>query len=135
MYEGLTAFAGRLLPARPDLAAAQLRGRVEAAAYARGLPRRVTASLLDLTATPDREAELATQLVHGESFVVYEERADGLAWGQAELDGYVGYVAASGLGPPQGKGRRVTALWSQIYPGRRCGRGRGRSSLTSPKWR
>jgi hypothetical protein len=59
----------------------------------------VSAPLLDLTATPDAEAERATQLLHGEGFVVYEE-ADGLAWGQSLTDGYVGWVAAAGLGPP-----------------------------------
>lgn len=111
----LTPFANRLLAARPDLAAAHLRGRVAAAAFATGEPRRVTAALLDLTATPDPDAERATQLLHGETFVVYETRADGLAWGQAALDGYVGYVDARHLGRVVGTGRRVSALWSHVY--------------------
>jgi cell wall-associated NlpC family hydrolase len=76
----------------------------------------VTAALLDLTAAPEPQAELATQLLHGEAFTVYETRGDGLAWGQAALDGYVGYVSAAGLGPAGEPGRRTTALWSQIYP-------------------
>jgi cell wall-associated NlpC family hydrolase len=112
--EDLTRFARRLTPARPDLAAAHLTGRVEAARFVAGVPRRVTAALLDLTLAPG--AGLATQLLHGERFTVYETRPDGLAWGQAELDGYVGYVAAAGLGPPQGAGQRVTALWAHVYP-------------------
>jgi cell wall-associated NlpC family hydrolase len=112
----MTPFSGRLLPARPDLAAEHLRGKVAAARFVAGTRCSVRAALLDLTLTPEPGAELATQLLHGERFVVYERRPDGLAWGQAELDGYVGYVAASALGAAQSPGQRVTALWSQVYP-------------------
>jgi len=108
-------FAARLRPARADLAAEQLRGQVAAATFVRGHPMRVMPALLDLTVTPDRGAERATQLLHGESFIAYEIRPDGLAWGQAELDGYVGYVDAASLGRHRGPGRRVTALWSHVY--------------------
>lgn len=75
----------------------------------------MAADLLDLTLSPDPGAELATQLLHGEAFTVYERRSDGLAWGQAELDGYVGYVRAGGLGPHRPAGRRVTATASHSY--------------------
>lgn len=112
----LTPFAGRLLPARPDLAAEHLRGKVEAARFAAGEARRVTAALLDLTSVPDPGAERASQLLRGEAFTVYETRVDGLVWGQAAVDGYVGYVSAEGLGAPGEPGERVTALWSQVYP-------------------
>ena len=108
-------FAHRLTPARPDLAADHLRGQVEAGSFVRGRPLRVTASLLDMAGRPAPGATRTTQLLHGEAFVVYESRSDGLAWGQAELDGYVGYVRADGLGPPQGPGRQITALWSHVY--------------------
>lgn len=108
-------FHRRLVPARPDLAAAHLKGRVEAERFVVGRPARVAKPLLDLTLDPDPAGERATQLLHGEIFVVYEERPDGLAWGQAQLDGYVGYVARDGLGPQRGTGRPVTAIWSQCY--------------------
>jgi cell wall-associated NlpC family hydrolase len=111
----LARFAPRLRPARPDLAADHLRGQVEAMRFVAGKACRVTASRLDLTARPERGGELATQLLHGEAFTVYETRPDGLAWGQAALDGYVGYVDAGGLGPPQGRGQRITALTSHLY--------------------
>ena len=109
-------FARRLLPARPDLAAEHLRGVVVAERFAPGVRMSVGAPLLDLTLAPDRAASRDTQLLHGESFVVYETRPDGLAWGQAELDGYVGYVPAEGLAAPRSRGRRITALWSHLYP-------------------
>lgn len=116
MFEDVTLFARRLTPARADLAAARLAGRVEAARFAEGRPARVTAPLLDLTLEPAAAAGLATQLLLGEAFTVYEDRADGLAWGQAGRDGYVGYVAAAGLGPAgAAAGRRVTALASHRY--------------------
>lgn len=109
-------FGGRLTPARADLAAARLAGRVEAARFVEGRPARVAAPLLDLTLDPEPGAGLATQLLLGEVFTVYEEeRADELAWGQVERDGYVGYVAAAGLGPARPAGRRVTALASHRY--------------------
>lgn len=118
MPDLVTRFAGRLLASRPDLAAAELRGQVAAARYAAGERRSVTAPLLDLTLTltPAPVAERATQLLYGEAFTVYETRADGFAWGRAERDGYVGYVAAAGLGPARPAGSRVTALWSHVYP-------------------
>jgi cell wall-associated NlpC family hydrolase len=75
----------------------------------------VAAALLDLRLDPDPRAERATQLLHGEAFTVYETRPDGLAWGQAAADGYVGYVAAGGLGPDRPAGARVTALLSHRY--------------------
>lgn len=111
----MSLFAARLVPARPDLAAEHLKGRVVAARYVVGTPQRVTATLLDLTAAPSATASRESQLLLGEAFTVYERRSDGFAWGQAGLDGYVGYVRSEGLGPAQAPGRRVTALWSQIY--------------------
>jgi len=115
LYQDLNQFGPRLTPARPDLAARRLMGRVVAHRFADGVARRVTADLLDLTLAPAPGAELATQLLHGEAFTVYETRPDGLAWGQAEADGYVGFVAAAGLGPDRAAGRKLSALSSHRY--------------------
>jgi cell wall-associated NlpC family hydrolase len=71
--------------------------------------------VLDLTLSPEPGATLDTQLLPGESFIVYETRPDGLAWGQSATDGYVGYVPAAGLGVTQAPGQRITALWSHVY--------------------
>ena len=115
MFSNLTSFDSRVVPARSDLAAGHLKGQVSAARFVEGTPYQVTTSLLDLTPIPDLDSERSTQLLHGEAFTVYEMREDGLAWGQAALDGYVGYVQATGLGQAKGTGQRVTAIWSQIY--------------------
>ncbi|PZQ52688.1 MAG: peptidase P60 [Rhodovulum sulfidophilum] len=111
-----TRFAPRLVPARPDLAAEHLRGRVEAERFVPGTRRSVATPLLDLSLSPEPGAGRDTQLLYGETFTVYEIGEDGLAWGQAELDGYVGYVSAADLTAPRPRGTRVTALWSHLYP-------------------
>lgn len=112
----LSRFARRLVPARPDLAASHLAGRIDAARHVEGKTMVVGVPLLDLTALPDREGERMTQLLFGESFTVYAVE-DGFAWGQAE-DLYVGYVPAEGLAPPPATGirHRVRALSTHLYP-------------------
>ncbi len=115
MSPDLSRFNTRLVPARGDLAAAHLRDEVDAARFVRGTPMRVTAPLADLTLVPDRAAMLATQLLCGEPFTVYETRAEGLSWGQSARDGYVGYVPTAALGPARPDGARITALRSHVY--------------------
>lgn len=119
MQPELIPFARRLVPARPDLAAAHLEGRVAAERFESGVECFVTAPLLDLVMTPDPDAGLATQLLLGERFTVYEDRGDGLAWGQSGWDDYVGYVASAGLAMAGSsvlaERRRVTACASHIY--------------------
>jgi cell wall-associated NlpC family hydrolase len=115
----LTPFARRLVPARPDLASEHLRAEVEAERYEPGVNCIVSVPILDLALRPEPEAGLATQLLHGEPFRVFEDRGDGLAWGQSGWDGYVGYVASAGLAMADaldaGHWRRVTARSSHVY--------------------
>lgn len=89
----------RITPARPDIAADHLRGKVAAESYVEGRPARVTGEVVPLLGTPDIAAPISTQLLYGESFAVYDEGA-GWAWGQAAADGYVGYVPADSLAAP-----------------------------------
>lgn len=105
----------RLTPARPDLAAEALRGRVEAARFVAARPRAVGTPLAPMTATPDGEAATVTHLLLGERFDAYE--ANGMwAWGQAE-DGYVGYVPDACLAPPgPAPTHRIAALQAPVYP-------------------
>jgi cell wall-associated NlpC family hydrolase len=87
----------RLTPARPDLAASHLRGRVAAERFADGEAFSVLDETVDMKRLPRPDAPLETQLLHGETLVVYDDD-NGWGWAQADRDGYVGYVAMSALG-------------------------------------
>lgn len=86
----------RITPARPDLAAAHLKGKVEAARFAEGAPREIACGRTALRAAPVINSRMETELLFGERFMVFET-ADGWAWGQSALDDYIGYVAAKDL--------------------------------------
>jgi cell wall-associated NlpC family hydrolase len=105
----------RLTPARGDIAARHLEGRVSADHFVDGLPRSVCVSRAPLTRTPDVSASLETELLFGEGFTVYEDK-DGWSWGKATTDGYVGYVPSSALSDPIAATHRVRTLSSHIYP-------------------
>jgi cell wall-associated NlpC family hydrolase len=77
--------------ARPDLAATALEGVVSAERYAQPRTMQVQAASAGIRKAPDHPAEQWDQLLFGETFAVTEER-DGWGWGQADRDGYVGWV-------------------------------------------
>ena len=108
-------FDPRLTPARPDLAAEFLRGKVEAARYAAGEAFRVVAPLAPLRRAPDSEAPLDSEALYGEAVVVYEARGD-WRWVQLARDGYVGYLPAAALGPARAPTHRIAALRTHAYP-------------------
>lgn len=106
----------RLTPARADLAAAELEGLVEAARFVPGVRQRITSPTAPLRREPSASAMMDTELLYGEPFTAYEV-ADGWAWGQGGLDGYVGYLPADSLGEPAAEPtHRVTALRSLVFP-------------------
>jgi cell wall-associated NlpC family hydrolase len=112
----MTSFDKRLTPARADLAAVHLKGKVEAARFAEGRVLRVAEPVVDLKRAPDAALGAETQALYGEEIVVYDEE-EGWAWGQLSRDGYVGYVSANALvalGPPAT--HRVEALRAHVYP-------------------
>ena len=88
----------RLTPARPDLAAAHLRGQLEAARYAEGEICSVRGGRVSLRRRPSDAAAQDSELLLGEPVTVYE-RKDGWAWVQARTDSYVGYMREAALGP------------------------------------
>ena len=107
----------RLHAVRPDLAAADLRGRVEASRLVDGVRRRVMVSIAPVRREPRPDARLETEALAGEAATVFDER-DGFAWAQLERDGYVGYLASAALGPDgPPPTHRVTALRSFVFPG------------------
>jgi cell wall-associated NlpC family hydrolase len=106
----------RVTPARPDLAAAHLRGQVQAARFVEGTLRRIFAPVVGLRQAPRHDAEIQTEALFGERVTIYEATEEGWAWGQLELDGYVGWLPASAVtevGPPPT--RRVAALGTFMF--------------------
>lgn len=110
-------FDRRLTPARPDLAAASLKGEVEAERFVNGDAMRVGVGVAPLRSRPDAGAMLDTELVFGEAVTVFEVK-DGFAWLQSARDRYVGYapahaLVAAGAAPTH----RVASLATYLYPG------------------
>lgn len=107
----------RVTPARPDLAAAHLRGRVEARHFVEPEAMRVVAASAPLRREPRPDAALDTEALCGEAVDVYE-RFEGWAWAQLKADGYVGYLPDDALRPDaSAPTHRVSALRSFVYPG------------------
>ena len=107
----------RLHPYRPDLAAAHLRGRVEAKRFVEGMPFEVIEPVAGLHHAPSHEAALDTQALMGERVTVYETTDEGWAWGQLEGDGYVGWLPDNALGSPgPAATHKVTALRTLAFP-------------------
>ena len=105
----MTARDPRLTPARPDLAARFLAGKVEARRFADGVPLQCNVGKVWIRRRPAADAPVETEMVFGEGFTAYETKGR-YAWGQAGLDGYVGYVDASALAPAgEGPTHRVSA--------------------------
>ena len=106
----------RLLPARGDIAARSLQGTVEADRFVDAEPCVVAHAAAPLTFQPDPSAEMASELIRGEAFAVYDRR-EGWAWGQSERDGYVGYVPEDALAAARAEPtHRVAVLSTHLYP-------------------
>ena len=108
----------RLHAYRPDLADIRLKGKVAAARFVEGEPRRVVAPAAPLKRVPRADASLDSEVLRGEAFTVFETIPEGWSWGQLETDGYVGYVPSDVLGPATpAPTHRIAALRTFIYPG------------------
>lgn len=109
----------RVTPARPDLAAAHLKGKVDAARFVEGQPMRIIAEASPLRGAPSPEEGYDTQALHGEQVMAYDMDDEGWAWVQLVRDGYVGYVSANDLAPPSAAAtHRVRAPRTLVYPAR-----------------
>jgi cell wall-associated NlpC family hydrolase len=113
----MTSFHPRLTPARPDLAARYLEGKVTAARFVDGEAREVIEPQVPLRRLPSPDAFLDTEALMGERVTVYETSEEGWAWGQLDADGYVGFMPANGLAAPgPAPTHRVSALRTLVFP-------------------
>ena len=112
-------FDPRTTPARPDLAAQHLKGKVAAARFVEGTELEVRDAQAPVRREPTPDAPLDTEALHGERVTVYDENGEGWYWGQLGSDGYVGWMPANALRPPgPPPTHRVAALRTFIFPGR-----------------
>jgi hypothetical protein len=108
----------RLTPARGDLAAKYLEGKVEAARFVAGEEFEISEAIAPLRNGPSADAELATQALLGERVMVYDRNGEGLAWGQLNGDGYVGWLPDRALTKPGAAAtHKVMALRTFAFPG------------------
>ena len=108
----------RLTPARGDLAAKYLEGKVEAARFVTGEEVEISDALAPLRHAPSSDAELLTQALKGERAMIYERNDEGWAWGQLNSDGYVGWLPDQALKKPAGQPtHKVRALRTFAFPG------------------
>jgi hypothetical protein len=108
----------RLTPARPDLAARYLEGKVKAKRFVAGEEFEVSDAIAPLREAPSSDAMLLTQALMGERVTIYDRNDEGFAWGQLNSDGYVGWLPDRALAKPVGKPtHKVTALKTFAFPG------------------
>ena len=108
----------RLTPARPDLAAKYLEGKVEASRFVAGETFEITEAIAPVRMAPSSDAELMTQALKGERVTIYDRDGEGWAWGQLDRDGYVGWLPDSSLARPQAAPtHKVTAIRTFAFPG------------------
>jgi dipeptidyl peptidase-like protein/NlpC/P60 family protein len=111
-------FDPRVTPARPDLAAKHLEGKVTAARFVAGEEREVIDAQASVREAPAPDAVQVTEALMGERVTVYEFNQEGWAWGQLAGDGYVGWLPANALVPPRAAPtHRVAALRTLAFPG------------------
>ena len=87
----------RLTPARPEVAAKYLEGKVKAARFVEGEVSEVAETIAPLRRMPSPDTEMMTQALKGERVTIYDSNSEGWAWGQLNVDGYVGWLPDSSL--------------------------------------
>src|SRR5215510_10784840 len=114
----MTSYDPRITPARPDLAASQLAGKVEATRFVDGQVREIADASAPVRRTPSPDAGLDTEALKGERVTIYDSNAEGWSWGQLASDRYVGWLPTSALrdpGPPPT--HRVAVPRTLVFPG------------------
>ncbi|MBR0843023.1 C40 family peptidase [Bradyrhizobium liaoningense] len=108
----------RLTPARSDLAAKYLEGKVEAERFVTGEEFEVVEAIAPVREQPSAAAMLMTEALRGERVTIYDRNGEGWAWGQLNGDGYVGWLPDAALARPLAEPtHKVTALSTFAFPG------------------
>jgi cell wall-associated NlpC family hydrolase len=108
----------RLTPARPDLAAKYLEGRIKAERFAVGEAFEISDAIAPLREGPSSDATLLTQALKGERVTIFDRNREGFAWGQLNRDGYVGWLPDRALAKPAGAPtHKITSLRTFAFPG------------------
>jgi cell wall-associated NlpC family hydrolase len=114
----MATFDPRLTPARADLAAKHLEGKVTAARFVEGRVYEVIEPQAPLRREPRPDAPLETEALKGERVTIYDANGEGWAWGQLAADGYVGWLPDNALAPAgAAPTHKVTALRTLMFPG------------------
>jgi cell wall-associated NlpC family hydrolase len=108
----------RLTPARPEVAAKYLEGKVKAARFVDGEEFCVTDAIAPVREGPATDTMLSTQALKGERVTIYDRNGEGFAWGQLNSDGYVGWIPDAALTKPAAAPtHKITALRTFAFPG------------------
>jgi len=108
----------RLTPARGDIAAKYLEGKVTAARFVAGETFEIVEAVAALRERPSADATLLTQALKGERATIYDRNGEGFAWGQLNSDGYVGWLPDRALAPPgAAPTHKVIAIRTFAFPG------------------
>jgi len=108
----------RLTPARGDLAAKYLEGKVKATRFVEGEVFEIIEALAPLREAPSSDGTLLTQALKGERVTIYDRNGEGFAWGQLNSDGYVGWLPDRALAKPAGTPtHKITAIRTFAFPG------------------
>jgi cell wall-associated NlpC family hydrolase len=108
----------RLTPARPDLAAQHLKGRLAAARFVEGEEFEIADGIAPLRSEPFSNATLSTQALKGERATIFDRNGEGWAWGQLKRDGYVGWLPDRALIKPAAEPtHKVNVTSTFAFPG------------------
>jgi cell wall-associated NlpC family hydrolase len=108
----------RLTPARPDLAAKYLEGKVKAARFVEGETFEISDAIVPVRGEPFSGASLLTQALKSERVTIYDRNSEGWAWGQLNSDGYVGWLPDCALSKPSASPtHKITAIRTFAFPG------------------
>jgi cell wall-associated NlpC family hydrolase len=114
----MTAFDPRVTPARADLAAKHLEGKVAATRFVEGRVMEVIEPVASLRREPRPDAALDTEALKGERVTIYDSNAEGFSWGQLAADKYVGWLPSNALAPAGSvPTHKVAALRTFAFPG------------------